>query len=366
MKYTSVNEPNEFSFHDACIENIRIDGGDMIWTVEAANAAKSNSQNSHDTDMCIESAEVVFKNYHVNSMHYSAYTKYVGNVMQEISENWVDQKEAAEYTANLIGKGQIGEIYSLSGYNSSGGSMIETEIWINSSFCNEDNMRVPCLRIFCTDFIVCWDNFDGAAWYEGEEWKAYKTEKPAKIILATNNKNKLREVREILEPAGLTVLSQSEAGADIEVEENGKTFAENAYLKAKAVFDLTGLPVIADDSGLEVDALNGAPGIFSARYAPEGQRKKRLLEELKNVPDDKRGANFTCCICYIDPKGKELYFTGKVFGTIGYESRGTNGFGYDPIFMYGDKSFAEMSAEEKNQISHRADALRQLKEFFSN
>ena len=186
-----------------------------------------------------------------------------------------------------------------------------------------------------------------------------------KIILATNNKNKLREVREILEPAGIEVLSQSEAGADIEVEENGKTFAENVYLKAKAVFDLTRLPVIADDSGLEVDALNGAPGVFSARYAPEGQRKKRLLEELKNVPDEKRGANFTCCICYIDPTGEARYFTGKVFGKIGYENRGTNGFGYDPIFMYGEKSFAEISAEEKNEVSHRANALKQLKEFFS-
>lgn len=187
-----------------------------------------------------------------------------------------------------------------------------------------------------------------------------------KIVLATNNKNKLREVREILEPAGMTVLSQSEAGADIEVEENGKTFAENAYLKAKAVFDLTGLPVIADDSGLEVDALDGAPGVFSARYAPEGQRKKRLLEELENVPDDKRVANFTCCICYIDPTGEARYFNGKVFGKIGYENRGTNGFGYDPIFMYGDRSFAEMSAEEKNEVSHRANALKQLKEFFSS
>lgn len=185
-----------------------------------------------------------------------------------------------------------------------------------------------------------------------------------KIILATNNENKLREVREILSPTGIAVISQFEAGAYIEVEENGKTFAENAYLKAKAVFDMTGLPVIADDSGLEVDALDGAPGIFSARYAPEGQRKKRLLEELKDVPNEKRGANFTCCICYIDSSGNDHYFTGKVFGKIGYENRGTNGFGYDPIFMYGDRSFAEMSAEEKNEISHRADALRQLKSFF--
>lgn len=185
-----------------------------------------------------------------------------------------------------------------------------------------------------------------------------------KIILASNNANKLREVREILSTAGIDVISQSEAGADIEVEENGKTFAENAYLKAKAVYDLTGLPVIADDSGLEVDALDGAPGIFSARYAPEGQRKKRLLEELKDVPDEKRDANFTCCICYIDSSGKDHYFTGKVFGKIGYGNRGTNGFGYDPIFMYGERSFAEMSAEEKNEVSHRADALRQLKEYF--
>ena len=187
-----------------------------------------------------------------------------------------------------------------------------------------------------------------------------------KIILATNNKNKLCEVREILSPAGIEVITQSEAGADIEVEENGKTFAENAYLKSKAVFDLTGLPVIADDSGLEVDALDGAPGIFSARYAPEGQRKKRLLEELKDVPDEKRGANFTCCICYIDSFGKDHYFTGKVFGKIGYENRGTNGFGYDPIFMYGEKSFAELSADEKNAVRHRAEALRQLKAFFKN
>lgn len=185
-----------------------------------------------------------------------------------------------------------------------------------------------------------------------------------KIILASNNANKLREVREILSPAGIDVISQSEAGADIEVEENGKTFAENAYLKAKAVYDLTGLPVIADDSGLEVDALDGAPGVMSRRFAPDGQRRKRILAKLENVPDDKRGAAFVSCICYIDSRGKARYFTGKVFGKIGYENRGTNGFGYDPIFMYGKRSFAEMSAEEKNEVSHRADALRKLKEYF--
>lgn len=186
-----------------------------------------------------------------------------------------------------------------------------------------------------------------------------------KIILASNNKNKLREVGEILEPFGFEVISQAVAGADIEAEENGSTFAENAYIKAKAAFDLTGIPVIADDSGLEVDALNGAPGIFSSRYAPEGQRRARVLEEMKDVPEEKRGANFTCCICYIDSEGTAHYFTGKCFGKIGYENRGTNGFGYDPIFMYGEKSFAELSSEEKNSVSHRAKALEQLKEYFA-
>ncbi len=184
-----------------------------------------------------------------------------------------------------------------------------------------------------------------------------------KIILASNNKGKLREIREILKPSGIEVMSQSEAGADIEVEENGKTFAENAYLKAKAIYDMLGLPVLADDSGLEVAAMNGAPGVFSARYAPEGERCGKLLSEMEGVPDSERTANFACCICYIDENGAH-YFEGKCFGKIGYECRGTNGFGYDPIFMYGEKSFAEISAEEKNDVSHRALALKKLKEFF--
>ncbi len=185
-----------------------------------------------------------------------------------------------------------------------------------------------------------------------------------KIILASNNENKLREIREMLSPYGFEVISQSEAGVEGEAEENGKTFAENAYKKAEMAYRLTGLPVIADDSGLEVDALNGAPGIYSARYAPKGHGRKRVLEEMKDVPDEKRGANFTCCICYIDEKGEARYFEGKCFGKIGYEIRGTNGFGFDSIFMYGDKTFAEISSEEKNRVSHRAIALRKLEEYF--
>ncbi len=360
MKYTSVNEPNEFSFHDAYIEKIRVEGNDMIWTVESPNVSKFSSQNEYDKAMCIDLSEVIFKNYRIVSVIDAAHKRYSCGDLLDVPEKRLTENETADFLTKFISE-DIGYVYSLERFNSVDGHMIETLIY----FAN-DVYKFPVLKIFCTDFIVSWDNFDGEAWFESEELKSPKEEKPEKIILATNNKNKLREVREILEPAGIEVLSQSEAGADIEVEENGKTFAENACLKAKAVFDMTGLPVIADDSGLEVDALDGAPGIFSARYAPEGQRKKRLLEELKNVSDEKRGANFTCCICYIDKEGEARYFTGKVFGKIGYENRGTNGFGYDQIFMYGDKSFAEMSAEEKNEVSHRANALKQLKDFFCN
>lgn len=187
-----------------------------------------------------------------------------------------------------------------------------------------------------------------------------------KLILASNNKNKLREFREILEPLGYEVISQSEAGVDIEAEENGTTFAENAYIKAKAIYDLMKLPVISDDSGLAVDALNGAPGIYSARYAEEGKRCARVLSELEGVPDEKRTARFICSICYIDENGGKHIAEGTCEGKIGYEKRGTNGFGYDPIFMFGDKSFAEISAEEKNKVSHRSNALKKFEEIIRN
>ncbi|MGN1089912.1 MAG: RdgB/HAM1 family non-canonical purine NTP pyrophosphatase [Huintestinicola sp.] len=184
-----------------------------------------------------------------------------------------------------------------------------------------------------------------------------------KLILASNNKNKLREFREILEPMGFEVMSQSEAGADIEAEENGSTFAENAYIKAKVIYDIFRIPVISDDSGLAVDALNGAPGIYSARYAEDGKHCQKLLSEMKDVPDEKRTARFICSICYIDEEGEKHICEGKCEGKIGYEELGTNGFGYDPVFMYGDKSFAEISAEEKNAVSHRSMALKEFEKF---
>ncbi|MBE6825636.1 MAG: RdgB/HAM1 family non-canonical purine NTP pyrophosphatase [Oscillospiraceae bacterium] len=181
-----------------------------------------------------------------------------------------------------------------------------------------------------------------------------------KIVLATNNANKLREVREILSPLGIEVLSQKEAGCNVNPEENGATFAENAAIKARAVFEAVSLPVIADDSGLCVDALDGGPGVYSARFAPEGEHCDKLLSVMADVPAEKRGAKFVTAIAYIDENGTLTHCSGECCGSIGYEKRGTNGFGYDPVFMYGDKSFAELSAEEKNAVSHRANALKAL------
>lgn len=183
-----------------------------------------------------------------------------------------------------------------------------------------------------------------------------------KLVMATNNANKLREAREILAPLGIEIISQKQAGADAQPEENGATFAENALIKAKAVYDIVKLPVIADDSGLCVSALDGRPGVYSARYAPKGEECAKLLEEMKNVPEENRGASFQCVIAYVDEKCTFTVSGATIGGRIGYEERGTNGFGYDPVFMCGDKSMAEMTAEEKNKLSHRGAALRALYE----
>lgn len=185
-----------------------------------------------------------------------------------------------------------------------------------------------------------------------------------KIVMATNNANKLREAREILAPLGIEVISQREAGADCEPEENGVTFAENAMIKAKAVYDIVKIPVFADDSGLCVNALDGRPGVYSARYAPKGQECAKLLDEMKDVPDENRYASFKCVIAYFDG---DMSFTvsGAVLGKIGYEERGTNGFGYDPVFIPlpdCGRTMAELTAEEKNGISHRGAVLQALYE----
>ncbi len=190
-----------------------------------------------------------------------------------------------------------------------------------------------------------------------------------KLIAATNNAHKLVEFKRILEPLGFTVLSQKEAGIHVEAEETGTTFEENAYLKAKAVYDASGLPTVADDSGIAVDALNGAPGVYSARYGGPGlndvDRYEKLLHEMGGVPDEKRTARFVCAISLILSSDQVFGFTGVCEGKIGYGPRGENGFGYDPIFMVGDKSTAELPPEEKDKISHRGQALRKMEQMLS-
>lgn len=178
-----------------------------------------------------------------------------------------------------------------------------------------------------------------------------------RLVMATNNKNKLREVREILLPLGIEVISQQEAGANVSPDETGTTFAENALIKAQAVYSAVKVPVIADDSGLCVDALDGRPSVYSARYAPEGQECAKLLDEMKDVTE--RGAYFECCIAFVDGENTD-FMTGRCYGTITREARGTNGFGYDPVFEKDGKTLAEMTSDEKNHISHRAEALKQL------
>ena len=195
-----------------------------------------------------------------------------------------------------------------------------------------------------------------------------------KLILATNNKNKLREIREMLAGTGIHAFSLGEAGITAEIEETGTTFAENAAIKARAIYGMMrergeACYVLADDSGLSVDALNGAPGIYSARWAGEqatdAELIGKLLTEMKDVPDGQRGAHFACVMCLITPDGQEHLFTGKVEGTILHGARGKKGFGYDPVFAYQGCSFAEIPPAKKNAVSHRHNALVQVEDFFT-
>lgn len=185
------------------------------------------------------------------------------------------------------------------------------------------------------------------------------------IILASNNKNKLREIKSKLSSFNINVLSQKEAGFDIDIEETGTTFKENAILKTEAIYKIAKKPVIADDSGLEVDFLNGDPGVYSARYCGENATDKdrinKILDLMKEVEDNsKRTARFVCSICYIDEIGEKHIFEQSCEGIIAKEPQGENNFGYDPIFLVGDKSFAQISEQEKNEISHRGKAINEL------
>ena len=198
------------------------------------------------------------------------------------------------------------------------------------------------------------------------------------FIAATNNPGKMAEMRRILERMGHTVRSQREAGVTLEPEENGTTFAENARIKARAICEAAGTATIADDSGLCVDALDGAPGVYSARYCgrhgDDEANNDKLLEELAGVPEGKRAARFVSSICVCLPGGRCAVFEGVCPGRVGFVRRGTNGFGYDPLFIPTDcgvgkhdkrpntegRSYAQLTPDEKDAISHRGVALAKL------
>ena len=195
-----------------------------------------------------------------------------------------------------------------------------------------------------------------------------------KFVLATQNKNKLKELTAILSDLGVEIVSEAELGVKIEVEETGETFAENSLLKAKAVMEATGLPAIADDSGLCVKALNGGPGVYSARFGGEGLDDKGrytlLLQMMQGQGD--RSAYFHTTITCAFPNGDVLQADGECHGTIAYTPMGDDGFGYNPVFFVPDKrkTFAQMTLEERSAISHRGNALRafkaQLAEYLNN
>ncbi|MEE3362422.1 MAG: RdgB/HAM1 family non-canonical purine NTP pyrophosphatase [Anaerovoracaceae bacterium] len=188
------------------------------------------------------------------------------------------------------------------------------------------------------------------------------------IAAATKNAGKIKEIGKITEQFGFEIISRDDAGIDpaLEIEENGSTFAENSLIKAKTVCELCGMPAVADDSGLMVDFLGGAPGVESARFAGEhgndGKNNEKLLSLMKNAPDGKRGAKFVCVVTLVFPDGSVISAEGECRGTIAREPEGTGGFGYDPLFIpegY-EKTFAELGADVKNKISHRSRALMKL------
>ena len=186
-----------------------------------------------------------------------------------------------------------------------------------------------------------------------------------KVVLASKNKHKLVEISKITEKFGIELVLQSELGIDIDVEETGTTFEENSFIKAEAGMKASGLPALADDSGIAVDALNGEPGVYSARYGFDDSlddwgRLELLLKNTEQVPDGQRQAQFVCVITMVTPDNQVIQARGEIHGELTRQAQGENGFGYDPIFYYPPlgKTTAEMSPEEKNRVSHRGNALR--------
>ena len=190
-----------------------------------------------------------------------------------------------------------------------------------------------------------------------------------KVVLASRNPHKLVEIKQITDKFGFELVLQSELGIDMDVEETGTTFEENSLLKARAVMQATGLPALADDSGIAVEALNGEPGVYSARYGgdpamSDWDRMMLLLKNTENVPDGQRQAKFVCVISFVTPNGEVIQARGEIHGQLTRQPRGENGFGYDPIFYYPPLGMttAELPSEQKHAVSHRGNALRILNE----
>ena len=183
-----------------------------------------------------------------------------------------------------------------------------------------------------------------------------------KLILASNNRDKLREIRELMEGTGVTIIPQAEAGFREAVEETGTTFLENARIKARAAMEFTGLPAVSDDSGLEVNAMNGGPGVYSSRFCGDRSYAEACREIMAIVDKgEDRGARYCCAVVCCFPDGHEITAFGTTEGEIARELRGSGGFGYDPMFLLPDgRTMAEISEEEKNAISHRGKAFREL------
>lgn len=188
-----------------------------------------------------------------------------------------------------------------------------------------------------------------------------------RIVFATKNKGKIREINEIMADLDISVVSMEDAGIDIDVVEDGSTFEENSLKKAREVSKFCSDIVMADDSGLEVDYLDKAPGIYSARFggpdASDADKNNMILDKLKGVDDGKRSARFVCAVATVFPDGEEFVLRETIEGRIGYEQKGSNGFGYDPIFYVPefDRTTAELTADEKNKVSHRGKALKEAK-----
>lgn len=190
------------------------------------------------------------------------------------------------------------------------------------------------------------------------------------FLIATHNMKKRDELYRILSPLGIDVKTADQLGIEItDVDETGETFYENALLKAQSGCDESGMPCVADDSGLAVDYLAGAPGVYSARFSGghgnDEANNKKLLKLLADVPVEERTARFVSVVCCVFPNGDIISARGECEGYIGFEPKGDGGFGYDPVFMVGDKSFAELSPEQKDKLSHRGNALRLLAEKFT-